>query len=138
MQIYFKTIKKFSVRAFFDNRRVHLQVALCIIAVTCLIFNRTSLAQDSVDVQFFYKSTGNPTSVFLPGEFNNWGPNSSGTIAQNAPSRMTFDAALGEWTKMVRLRVGGQPGGSVAGAYQYKINENGASSGCSVTCAKAP
>jgi hypothetical protein len=29
----------------------------------------------------------------------------------------------------VRLRVGGQPNGGVAGAYQYKFNENGASTG---------
>ena len=84
---------------------------------------------DSADVTFFYKAAGNPTAVFLPGEFNNWGPNSNGVIASNAPSRMSFDAASGVWTKTLRLRVGGQPNGGVAGAYQYKINENGANTG---------
>ncbi|MEX0603055.1 MAG: alpha-amylase family glycosyl hydrolase, partial [Bacteroidota bacterium] len=35
----------------------------------------------------------------------------------------------GEWTKTVRLRVGGHVGGGVPGAYQYKYNINGNSSG---------
>jgi len=88
------------------------------------------LAQvDSMDVTFFYKPSGNPAVVFLPGEFNMWGPNSNGVIAPNAPSRMNFDAANGQWVKTVRLRVGGQPNGGVAGAYQYKINENGTNTG---------
>ena len=88
-----------------------------------------SAQTDSVDVAFFYKPTGAPAAVFLPGEFNNWGPNSGGTIAPNAPSRMNFDAVNGQWVKTVRLRVGGQPNGGVAGAYQYKINENGVNTG---------
>jgi hypothetical protein len=40
---------------------------------------------DSVDVIFFYKPSGNLAAVFLPGEFNNWGPNNGGVIAANAP-----------------------------------------------------
>src|SRR5688572_7990619 len=35
--------------------------------------------------------------AFLPGSFNDWGPNSNGQIAIGAPSQMTFDAALNEW-----------------------------------------
>ncbi len=42
---------------------------------------------------------------------------------------MSFDAARGHWVKTIRLRVGGSAGGGVSGAYQYKFNENGASSG---------
>jgi hypothetical protein len=42
---------------------------------------------------------------------------------------MNFDAANGQWVKTVRLRGGGQPNGGVSGAYQYKFNENGASTG---------
>jgi len=85
---------------------------------------------DSVDVTFIYKPAGNPSVVFLPGEFNNWGPNSNGNIAPNAPSRMNFDAMTGQWIKTVRLRVGGPAsGGAVQGAYQYKFNENGVSTG---------
>ncbi len=129
MQIHFKILYRFFSRKFFDNRRVRLTIVSCSVCIACALFERPSLAQDSIDVKFFYKSTGTPTSVFLPGEFNNWGPNSAGVIAQNAPSKMTFDAGLGQWTKTVRLRVGGNPTGGVVGAYQYKINENGASSG---------
>ena len=84
---------------------------------------------DSVDVTFYYKTLNNPTNVFLPGEFNNWGPNASGIIASSAPSKMTKDASTGIWWKTVRLRVGGQIGGGVPGAYEYKINENGTSTG---------
>lgn len=101
------------------------------VAAFILLVARPVLAQsDSVDVTFFYKPAGNPGAVFLPGEFNNWGPNSNGTIASTAPSRMTFEAATSRWTKTVRLRVGGAVGGgSIAGAYQYKFNENGSSGG---------
>lgn len=90
-----------------------------------LLFAQT----DSVDVTFYYKSAGAPAAVFLPGEFNNWGPNSSGNIAANAPSKMNYEPFSGQWVKTVRLRVGGQPGGGVPGAYQYKINENGVNTG---------
>ncbi|NUO79014.1 T9SS type A sorting domain-containing protein [candidate division KSB1 bacterium] len=85
-----------------------------------------SFAQDSVDVTFYYKPAVNPGSVFVPGEFNNWGPNTNGTINANAPSRMNYDVANARWFKTVRLRVNG---GGLAGAYQYRFNENGASSG---------
>ncbi len=84
-------------------------------------------AQDSVDVTFYFKPIDNPASVFLPGEFNNWGPNSSGAIAPGAPSLMTKNASTGVWWKTVRLRVGGKSGGLMAGAYEYKFNENGSS-----------
>ena len=88
------------------------------------------LAQDSVDVTFFYKPTDNPSVVNLPGEFNNWANNSSGVIALGSPTAMTKDPATGVWSKRYRLRVGGpQSGGGVAGAYQYKFNENGTSTG---------
>jgi glycosidase len=83
-------------------------------------------AQDSVDVTFYYKPSGSPTAVYLPGEFNGWGPNSGGIISSGAPSLMTKDPVTGVWSKTYRLRVGGpQSGGGVAGAYQYKFNENG-------------
>jgi 1,4-alpha-glucan branching enzyme len=129
MQIYFGILYKIVPRTFFDNCKGRFQLKWSMLCLVASFTGGTAVAQDSVEVKFFYKSAGNPTSVFLPGEFNNWGPNSGGTIAQNAPSKMTFDAGLGQWTKTVRLRVGGQPGGGVPGAYQYKINENGANTG---------
>ncbi len=94
-----------------------------------LLFTGSLFAQDSVDVTFYYKPTDNPSAVYLPGEFNNWGQNSSGVISSGAPSAMTKDPSTGIWSKTYRLRVGGQIGGYTAGAYEYKINENGASTG---------
>jgi len=35
--------------------------------------------------------------AFLPGSFNDWGPNADGVIAIGAPSQMTLDAGLAEW-----------------------------------------
>jgi len=103
---------------------------LALTAVFLLLLSPAGRAQsDSVDVFFYYKPNGNPTVVFLPGEFNNWGPNSGGNISANAPSRMSFNAATGQWEKTVRLRVGGPVGGRVPGAYQYKFNENGVVTG---------
>ncbi|MGH7492751.1 MAG: alpha-amylase family glycosyl hydrolase [bacterium] len=109
-------------------KRCHtpLFVVASYFAISSLLFAQS----DSVDVTFYYKPAGNPSVVFLPGEFNNWGPNSNGTIASNAPSRMSYEAARGQWLKTVRLRVGGPAsGGGVTGAYQYKFNENGTGGG---------
>ncbi|HTX18572.1 MAG TPA: alpha-amylase family glycosyl hydrolase [Bacteroidota bacterium] len=84
---------------------------------------------DSVDVTFTYTTQSNPTAVFVPGEFNNWGPNAAGVISSSAPSKMAKDPTTGVWYKTIRLRVGGNVGGMWSGAYEYKFNENGTSSG---------
>ena len=76
---------------------------------------------DSVDVTFFYHPDDNPSTVFLPGEFNGWVLNSS--------SVMTLDPSTGIWSRTVRLRVGGPAPlpapHSIPGAYQYKFNADG-------------
>ena len=98
-----------------------------------LIFTGSLFAQDSVDVTFYYKPTDNPSIVYVPGEFNNWGPNSGGTISPGpgAASVMTIDPSTGIWSRTYWLQVGGPPqansgaAGEVPGAYQYKFNENG-------------
>jgi glycosidase len=41
--------------------------------------------------------------AFVPGEFNNWGPNSNGRISAGAPSEMSYDASSGAWTKTLQL-----------------------------------
>ncbi len=52
-----------------------------IFAALFLILHSFAFTQsDGVDVTFYYKPVSNPGVVFLPGEFNNWGPNSNGTI----------------------------------------------------------
>ncbi|RMH63551.1 MAG: T9SS C-terminal target domain-containing protein [Bacteroidetes bacterium] len=73
-------------------------------------------AQDSLDVLFRYVPEPGRTFVraYLPGEFNGWGPNSSGRIAVDAPSRMTWVDSLDAWVYPLRLRVGQ--------TYQYKVH----------------
>ncbi|MDP3148864.1 MAG: alpha-amylase family glycosyl hydrolase [Ignavibacteria bacterium] len=84
--------------------------------------------QDSVDVTFRYKASANAVKVFLPGEFNNWGPNASGVISPTAPSAMTLENSL--YYKTVRLAVGG--GITIINgvkSYQYKMHEHYNSTG---------
>lgn len=85
-------------------------------------------AQDSLDVTFRYipDLTGSAptiTNAYLPGTFNNWGPNASGLIAVNAPSRMTFDSGHAEYHYTVRLRVGLE--------HMYKVHYHQNASGTS-------
>ncbi len=73
---------------------------------------------DSVDVTFYYKPTGNPSRVYLPGEFNGW--------SLTSIALMTKDPDTGIWYKTVRLRIGGAASGALKpGAYEYKFNEEG-------------
>ncbi|HTY11117.1 MAG TPA: alpha-amylase family glycosyl hydrolase [Bacteroidota bacterium] len=104
-------------------------LSMRVVMFVALLMSTAAKAADSVDVTFYYTTKNNPTYVFLPGEFNNWGPNNSGVIASNAVSLMKKDSATGIWWKTVRLHVGGMVGGGVPGAYEYKINENGTSTG---------
>lgn len=86
-------------------------------------------SQDSVDVTFRYKPSSSVTRVFVPGEFNSWANNSSGTISSNNTNAvMTFDNISSSWYRTVRLQVGWS-GGGINGAYQYKFNINGTSDG---------
>ncbi len=70
----------------------------------------------SVDVTFRYVPPPEPgfTRVFLPGEFNGWGPNSSGTINIGAPSEMMFLDSLNQWIYQIPLNVGQ--------TYSYKVH----------------
>ncbi|MDQ7063902.1 MAG: alpha-amylase family glycosyl hydrolase [candidate division KSB1 bacterium] len=107
-----------------NSRRVG---SILLFLILILVTANKSLAQssDSVDVTFYYYPEGNPTIVYLPGEFNNWGQPYSNNKIVRQDVAMQKDAAGGFWWKTVRLRIGGQPGGGVPGAYQYKFNENG-------------
>jgi len=76
-----------------------------------------AIAQDSVDVTFRYTPPANTSAAYLVGEFNGW---------NNQAWPMT---PLGNNTfvRSARLRLGGQPGGVIAGAYQYKFYYPGVS-----------
>lgn len=83
-------------------------------------------AGQNLDVTFRYvpAESGSPViRAFLPGEFNNWGPNNNGVIAANAPSLMTFQDSIGQWLYTIPLDIGT--------TYQYKVhlhfNEAGSS-----------
>ncbi|MBD3288432.1 hypothetical protein GF337_06470, partial [candidate division KSB1 bacterium] len=74
------------------------------------------LAQETVNVTFrYYPTSDEVLRAFVPGTFNNWGPNSSGTISTTAPSLMTYVDEEGYWAKIVPLTAGTQ--------YQYKFHE---------------
>lgn len=44
--------------------------------------------------------------AFVPGEFNNWGPNNGGRISAGAVSEMQYDSESGAWTKTLVLNTG--------------------------------
>jgi len=74
-------------------------------------------AQNSIDVTFrYYPTSASVTRAFVPGTFNNWGPNSSGVIAVNSPSQMTYIDSLGCYVKTVTLTTGQ--------TYYYKFHEH--------------
>jgi cyclomaltodextrinase len=112
----------------------HLVMPILAVVVCSLLLARSVMAQaDSVAVRFLYQPVGSPSVVYLPGEFNGWGANVNGRIT-DPRFVMQYNAAAGLWEKTVRLRVGGpvplpDPGHSIAGAYQYKFNENGSADG---------
>jgi hypothetical protein len=64
-------------------------------------------AADSVSVSFRYSdASGTVVRAFVPGEFNNWGPQIGGVISAGAPSEMTYLPSGGYWRKSVRLEIG--------------------------------
>ncbi|MBN2010563.1 T9SS type A sorting domain-containing protein [candidate division KSB1 bacterium] len=88
------------------------------------IFSTVLYAQDEIDITFRYYPTGkNIVRAFVPGTFNNWGPNSSGLIAPNAPSQMTWVDSLGCYIKTVHFEIGFRQ--------QYKFHEHYNASGTS-------
>jgi len=101
------------------------------ILVTIIIWTSIVFAQspDSVTITFrTYQAQGN--NVFVPGQFNNWGPNSSGVISAGAPSQMIYDASLSAYIKTYTFKIHDESrtplGDSV---YMYKFNTGGISSG---------
>jgi len=92
-----------------------------ITCISLLLLNLKISAQEYVNVTIrHYPGSSNVVRAFVPGEFNNWGPNSSGVITTNAPSRMTFSDSLNCYVKVLRLRTG---------EYNYKFHEHYNASG---------
>ncbi len=69
----------------------------------------------SLQVTFHYFPQSEAvTRVFLPGQFNDWGPNAGGRIATAAPSQMEWVADGGYWRYPVILTPGE--------TYEYKVH----------------
>jgi len=63
-----------------------------------------------------YPTAATVQRAFVPGTFNNWGPNASGVIAAGAPSEMTWVDSLGCYIKQYALETGV--------TYNYKLHEH--------------
>lgn len=89
-----------------------MKKSLVFISFVALVFAQSLLSQ-TVNIKFRYQPQATYTRVHFPGQFNNWGPNSNGTILAGAVSQSdSLEAATGLWVKTVSLAFG---------TYQYKI-----------------
>ena len=92
----------------------------------------------SVDVTFRFLPDLNGQTItpgpvvraFTPGSFNDFGPNTDGRIATDAPSRMTFNESLNEYRLTTSLAIGQGP---ASGGYPYKIHYHRNDSGSEYT-----
>ncbi len=86
----------------------------------------TAASAQPVDVTFrFLPDLTTPTispvvRAFVPGSFNDWGPNNAGRIATGAPSQATYEPALAEYRYTTSLTVG------ETYAYKVHVHENAA------------
>jgi 1,4-alpha-glucan branching enzyme len=106
-------------------------VAFFLLSTIVLFTASAQTPSDSVTITFRTYKPSSPT-LYVPGGFNNWGPNSSGVISSGAISQMTFDAATTSWVKTYTFKIHNSSdaqrtlGDSI---YQYKFNQGGASTG---------
>ncbi len=92
-------------------KKVMLILFFFIISHHCLF------GQDYINITFRHYPIGQTVvRAFVPGTFNNWGPNSSGRIATNAPSLMSYVDSLKCYVKTIRLKVGE--------THNYKFHEH--------------
>ena len=73
-----------------------------------LILFLTLINGQALDITFRYIESPNDDFVrmFVPGEMNNWGPNSNGFINPNAPSLMLYSESTKSYNKTYSLDVG--------------------------------
>lgn len=90
----------------------------------------TDLYAQSIEVTFRYYANPEAQRAYVPGEFNNWGSNSSGRIATDNVSLMEKDQQYGFWYKTISLEVGGgEASNNGASGYAYKFHEQYDASG---------
>ena len=110
--------------------RLPLRSALVALGLLALGAPPAVQAQESLDVTFRFipdltPPSVNPVRAFVPGSFNDWGPNSSGQIATGAPSQATYLPEINEYRYEVALEVGE--------TYAYKIHYHENTSGTAFT-----
>jgi 1,4-alpha-glucan branching enzyme len=83
---------------------------------------------DSVTITFVADQPSSPT-MYVPGQFNNWGPNASGVIAANAISEMTYTPGLGIWFKQYVFKIHDAVAARTIAdsVWEYKFNQGGVS-----------
>ena len=102
-------------------------LASTVLGAVSIILPTTLPAQTSADsITVTFRSHESPsTTLYLPGEFNGWTPNS-------AISRMTYDASYASWIKTLTFKIkdgsdqSRRMGDSI---YQYKFNRGGVDGG---------
>ncbi|PAP76568.1 alpha-amylase family glycosyl hydrolase [Rubrivirga marina] len=93
---------------------------LALLASALVPVGSAPASAQSVDVTFRFLPdlTTPPISpvsrAFVPGSFNDWGPNSSGVIAAGAPSQAAYEPALAEYRYTTTLQAGQ--------SYAYKVH----------------
>jgi 1,4-alpha-glucan branching enzyme len=104
-------------------------IVLVIVAMRSYVVAQTP--GDSVRLTFRAHQPSSPV-MYVPGQFNGWGPNASGVISSGAPSAMTRDGTLGIWVKTYTFKIH-EPGSSTRSlgdsVYQYKFNRGGIANG---------
>jgi glycosidase len=96
----------------FLERFSNMDRRFCTVLAFCFLFAQVIVSQ-TINVKFRYEPQAVYVRVNFPGEFNGWGPNSSGTILAGAPSQAdSLEAATGMWVKTFPMTFG---------THQYKI-----------------
>ncbi len=93
---------------FHNESRTTMRKCVLLLTLVFLPWFLDAQSSDSVSVTFRLDDPHRSyVRVFVPGVFNNWGPQlSDGTITPDAPSLMSFDSLGGFWKKQVWLHVG--------------------------------
>ena len=100
------------------------------LAAITLLTSSGAFAQTPADsVTMTFRTNQAPgLNVFVPGQFNNWGPNSSGVISPGAPSQMTYNATYSAYLKSYQFKIHspGDPNRTLGDSvYLYKFNSGG-------------
>jgi 1,4-alpha-glucan branching enzyme len=88
-----------------------------------IIFILTLVHGQTLDITFRYIENSNDDflRIYVPGEMNNWGPNSNGIINPSAPSQMIYSGLTDSYNRTYNLSVGQ----TYLYKYHFHYNESG-------------